>query len=604
MKILLTAINAKYIHSNPAIYCLKSYAAEYKDVIELAEYTINQYTDDILQSIYRKKPEVLAFSCYIWNISMVEELIREYRKLDREVKIWLGGPEESYDPMECMRRLPEIDGVMVGEGEATFLELTKHYVSIEQNKPSSLQVCKCEEKTEEKLSLQQIAGIVYRNEKGEPVTTQKREPMDFRRLPFLYEEAMELKEFSNRIIYYETSRGCPFSCSYCLSSIDKRVRFRDLDLVKQELGLFLEKKVAQVKFIDRTFNCKKSHAMAIWEFIKEHDNGITNFHFEIAADILDEEQIALLETLRPGLIQLEIGVQSTNDLTIDAIHRRMDLTMVSEHVERINQAENIHQHLDLIAGLPYEDYESFGKSFNDVYAMQPDQLQLGFLKVLKGSYMEEVCKEYGIVYKSKPPYEVLYTKWLSYEDVIRLKGVEEMTEVYYNSGQFRGTLAFLGHFMSSPFAFFEALAQYYDVHGYFGINHNRLRRYEILLEYLQENFTEIIVTVAKQTMIYDLYRRERLKTRPTFAPYQEEFKQAIKTYMLSTGGKKSGEQIHVEHFDYDVLTAITKGDCVAVEQFLRFDYQVKSALHGEALVTVIESSELKGSDETLGSKIL
>ncbi len=581
MKILLTAINAKYIHSNPAIYYLKSYAKKYRDYIELAEYTINQYTDDILQSIYRKKPTVLAFSCYIWNIGMVEEIIREYRKLDSSVKIWLGGPEVSYDPEDCLKRLPEIDGVMIGEGEATFEELAGYYLQVENGLAGSKKV---------------IAGIAFRSEDGEIIRTKDRKPMDFSRLPFLYKEAMELSEFSNRIIYYETSRGCPFSCSYCLSSIDKRVRFRDIDLVCQELRLFLDRKVAQVKFIDRTFNCKKSHAMAIWQFIKENDNGITNFHFEIAADILDEDQLSLLETLRPGLIQLEIGVQSTNDKTIDAINRRMDLKKVSENVARIKKADNIHQHLDLIAGLPFEDYDSFGTSFNDVYAMRPDQLQLGFLKVLKGSYMEEVCKEYGIVYKAKSPYEVLYTKWLSYDDVIRLKGVEEMTEVYYNSGQFKSTLAFLEHFIESPFAFYEDLAKYYDNSGLFGLNHNRIRRYEILLDYIEERFDSKVVSVAKQIMIFDLYRRERLKTRPSFAPYPEEYKKAFKAYLTSQGTNKKGEQVHLEHFDYDILEAVISGDIIEKDLFIKFDYQRKSMLHGEAEFTILTQQEINAAN--------
>ncbi len=621
MKVLLTAINAKYIHSNPAIYYLKSYAKEYRDNIELAEYTINQYTDDILQNIYRRKPDLLAFSCYIWNISMVEEIVREYRKLDCNVKIWLGGPEVSYDPEECLLRLPEIDGVMIGEGEATFKELVKYYwngIPVDKLHPvrhessfldgreaetacleagytkvRSSVIADDEVSDTKNNNLSGIAGIAYRTDDGNIIRTKARKPMDFSRLPFLYKEAMELSEFSNRIIYYETSRGCPYSCSYCLSSIDKRVRFRDIDLVCQELRLFLDKKVAQVKFIDRTFNCKKSHAMAIWRFIKEHDNGITNFHFEIAADILEEEQLSLLETLRPGLIQLEIGVQSTNDKTIDAINRRMDLKKVREHVARIKKAENIHQHLDLIAGLPFEDYHSFGNSFNNVYAMKPDQLQLGFLKVLKGSYMEEVCKEYGIVYKAKPPYEVLYTKWLSYEEVIRLKGIEEMAEVYYNSGQFKGTLAFLEHFIASPFAFFEDLAKYYDNLSLFGLNHSRIRRYEVLLEFLLEHFEPEIVSVSKELMIFDLYRRERLKTRPSFAPYEEEYKKVFKAYLASQGTNKKGEQVHLEHFDYDIIKAASTGKIVKKELIVKFDYQKKTILHGEVEFTLLKKEDME-----------
>ena len=286
-----------------------------------------------------------------------------------------------------------------------------------------------------------IKGISYRKHDGEIEENQWREIMDLSKVPFVYED---MDEFRNKIIYYETSRGCPFSCSYCLSSVDKCLRFRDLKLVKKELQFFLDNEVPQVKFVDRTFNCKHDHALEIWRYIAENDNGITNFHFEISADLLNEEELALLGTMREGLVQLEIGVQSTNPKTIGEIKRTMRFEKVSDAVKRVNAGRNIHQHLDLIAGLPYEDYESFGKSFNDVYALSPEQLQLGFLKVLKGSYMEEHTEEYGLVYKSLPPYEVLYTKWLSYEDVLKLKRIEEMVEVC-DRGQFSYTLEHLGN---------------------------------------------------------------------------------------------------------------------------------------------------------------
>ena len=267
--------------------------------------------------------------------------------------------------------------------------------------------------------------------------------MDLSSIPFIYKD---LSEFKNRIIYYESSRGCPFSCSYCLSSIDKKLRFRDTETVKKELQFFIDNKVPQVKFVDRTFNCKHDHAMAIWKYINEHDNGVTNFHFEISADLLREEELQEMSTMRPGLIQLEIGVQSTNPDTIKAIHRTMDFEKLKGIVDRIHSFGNIHQHLDLIAGLPYEDYDSFRHSFNDVYALKPQQLQLGFLKVLKGSHMMEMCREYGIVYKTQEPYEVLSTKWLDYDHVLKLKTVENMVEVYYNSGQFQNTLEYLSNF--------------------------------------------------------------------------------------------------------------------------------------------------------------
>ena len=403
----------KYIHSNLAVYSLKAYAKKYQDQIGLAEYTINQNPDDILKGIYRDHPEVLCISCYIWNISYVRNLIREVHKVLPDTAIWLGGPEVSYDAGKVLEEHPEVTGVMKGEGEVTFLELAGFYL-------------------EGISELAKIEGITYRE--GDQIQENPwRGITDLSTIPFVYKD---LKKFENRIIYYESSRGCPFSCGYCLSSIDKKLRFRDLELVKEELQFFLDHNVPQVKFVDRTFNCKHDHAMAIWKYLIAHDNGITNFHFEVAADLLNEEEIALIRTMRPGMIQLEIGVQSTNPDTIREIHRKMDFAQVSEVVTRVQEGHNVHQHLDLIAGLPYEDYDSFGKSFCDVYQLRPQQLQLGFLKVLKGSFMYQAAPEYGCVCQSREPYEVLYTRWLPYDDVLRLKLVEEMVEVYYNSNQF------------------------------------------------------------------------------------------------------------------------------------------------------------------------
>lgn len=571
MKILLTAINAKYIHSNPAIYSLKCYAKEFKEHISLAEFTINNYSDDVLQKIYKQKPDVLAFSCYIWNIGLIKEIIREYRKLDKNVKIWVGGPEVSYDAKEFLESMPQVNGVMIGEGEATFLDLTRHYVDNEG-------------------SLNDIRGIAYQDDNGDCVITKIREALDFSRLPFiydfLYEENQDLSTFENRIIYYETSRGCPFSCSYCLSSIDRRVRLRDIDLVKQELLLFLKHRVAQVKFIDRTFNCNKKHAMAIWEFIREHDNGVTNFHFEIAADILTDDEIELIATLRPGLIQLEIGVQSTNPETIVAIQRTMDLEKVARNVDLVKQAHNIHQHLDLIAGLPFEDYNSFRKSFNDVYVMRPDQLQLGFLKVLKGSLMRVKSKEYGIAYKELAPYEVLYTNWLPYEDVIRLKAVEEMVEVYYNSDQFTNTVLFLERYFADAFSLYESLGAYYEKNELFGMNHSRMKRYEILRSFIRDErvIDESLYEVFDQILVYDLYLREKLKARPAFACSSDSYKANLKEFMSNKEVRSQfGEMIHLEYFTFDV-EALIQGNPLEIEDcYVVFDYSQKDPLTQAAM---------------------
>ena len=522
MKILLAACNAKYIHSNLAVYDLQAYASDYADHIVLKEYTINQQKDDIMRDIYLEHPDVVCVSCYIWNLSFVKELMADLIKILPGADFWVGGPEVSYDAEKFLTENSEFKGVMVGEGEETFKELAGYYV---EKNPQDLK---------------DMTGICYRD-KDQIIHNGWRQIMDLSSIPFIYKD---LSEFKNRIIYYESSRGCPFSCSYCLSSIDKKLRFRDTETVKKELQFFIDNKVPQVKFVDRTFNCKHDHAMAIWKYINEHDNGVTNFHFEISADLLREEELQEMSTMRPGLIQLEIGVQSTNPDTIKAIHRTMDFEKLKGIVDRIHSFGNIHQHLDLIARLPYEDYDSFRNSFNDVYALKPQQLQLGFLKVLKGSHMMEMCREYGIVYKTQEPYEVLSTKWLDYDHVLKLKTVENMVEVYYNSGQFQNTLEYLEKFFPDAFSIYERLGSFYMEKGYGDISHTRMRRYEILLEFL-EDMPEISVDQVKDQMVYDLYLRENLKSRPGFARDQKPFERQIWDFRKR---EKVAKNAHVEVF--------------------------------------------------------
>ena len=525
MKILLAACNAKYIHSNLAVYNLKSCSGEYSSRVVVKEYTINQIRDDILKDIYLEQPDVVCFSCYIWNISFVRELVPDLKKILPQVELWAGGPEVSYDAVEFLKKNPAFFGVMVGEGEETFHELAGYYI---ERKPETLSG---------------IRGVAFRDEnKGRDVVhTGWRELMDLSKVPFAYSN---LTEFKNRIIYYESSRGCPFSCSYCLSSIDKKLRFRDIELVKKELQFFIDNKVPQVKFVDRTFNCKHDHAMEIWRYITENDNGITNFHFGISADLLRAEELALMKTMRPGLIQLEIGVQSTNPQTIKAIRRTMDFEKLKGIVEQIHSFGNIHQHLDLIAGLPYEGYDSFHKSFCDVYALRPEQFQLGFLKVLKGSYMMEMTGEYQILYKDREPYEVLSTAWLTYGEILRLKMVESMVEVYYNSGQFKNTLVFLEKYFDDPFRMYEALGRFYEKKGYSEISHSRMRRYEILMEFAGEQ-KEIPSEALSDVMLLDLYLRENLKSRPSFASDQKPYERLIWDYRKA---KKIPKTAHIEVF--------------------------------------------------------
>ncbi len=509
MKIVLAACNAKYIHSNLAVYNLRACVANTGPEVLLREYTINQQKDEILRDLYQSSPDLLCFSCYIWNISFVKDIMEDFSKICPDVSIWAGGPEVSYDAEDFLKENSWVTGVMRGEGEQTFAELVSWYENQDEERP-----------------LEDILGITWRGLDGEIHSSGDRPAMDLDKVPFAYEE---LDDFEYRIIYYESSRGCPFSCSYCLSSLDKKLRFRSLELVKGELQFFLDHKVPQVKFVDRTFNCRHEHAMAIWKYILEHDNGVTNFHFEIEADLLRAEELELMSKMRPGLIQLEIGVQSTNSRTLKEIRRNVDFRKIAEVVRQIQDMHNIHQHLDLIAGLPWEDLESFRNSFEEVYALRPEQLQLGFLKVLKGSYMHEQAKNYQCISKSKEPYEVLSTRWLSYGDILKLKRVETMVEVYYNSGQFSKSLPVMEKYFDHAFDFYDSLGEFYERKNYHVVSHSRLRRYEILLEFM----VEVVggdQELLKKEMLYDLYLRENLKNRPKWAPDQKQYEQEIWAY--------------------------------------------------------------------------
>lgn len=565
MKVLLTAINAKYIHSNLAVYSLRAYAGKYAQQTEIAEYTINQTMDDILSDIYRKKPDILCLSCYLWNILYVEQLITEIHKVLPKMQIWLGGPEVSYNAVSVMEQYPQVTGVMCGEGEETFLELMEYW-------------------NQERESLDTIKGIVYR-ENGTCRQNPPRPVMDLSKVPFVYDH---IEDFQNKIIYYESSRGCPFSCSYCLSSIDKCLRFRNLELVKKELQFFIDHEVPQVKFVDRTFNCKHSHSMAIWTYLKEHDRGKTNFHFEVAADLLNEEEMELIASMRPGLIQLEIGIQSTNPETITEIRRKMNFEEVKRIVKRVQEKGNVHQHLDLIAGLPYEDYERFAQSFRDVYALHPEQLQLGFLKVLKGSYMHEKTKDYQLLYQDRPPFEVLSTKWLSYDDVIRLKGVEEMVEVYYNSGQFVNTLRLLEEEFTDTFALYESLSRYYEENGLHMINHSRITRYEVLFAFIKA-CVEKNVENYRQMLILDLYLRENVKKRPEFAGEVSVDKQKASAFYE----KEAEERRYLkgyEGYDKRQLRKMTHLEQINGNLYV-FDYRNRNVLTNQASVFWVEGGD-------------
>ena len=601
MRFLLCGINAKYIHSNLAIFSLKAYADRKKipgAEIILKEYTINNYVEDILQDLYEEKADVVIFSCYIWNISFVRELAVELKKVSPSVKIWAGGPEVSYAANKFLMENPAFDLIMQGEGEEVFSELIRLAVENNINLTNYIDMSK----------LQNLQGIAVRDfseeaalenaesnikNKTKIINTGFATLMDMDTIPFVYED---FHLFEHKILYYETSRGCPFRCSYCLSSVDKTVRFRSLPIVKKELDAFLAAKVPQVKFVDRTFNCNRQRAIDIWSYLVEHDNGITNFHFEISSDLLGEEELGLFAKMRPGLIQLEIGVQSTNGETVDAIHRHMDLEKLFHYVDRVHALGNIHQHLDLIAGLPYENYERFGISFDDLYAHEPDQLQLGFLKVLKGTVMEEEVKKYNILYRNLPPYEVLGTKWLSYDEIILLKGVEELVELYYNSGQYTLTLKYAVPFFESPFRFYEMFSAWYRGKGYHKLNHNRLEKYNILRDFLREHIDENEWNTLDEIMLYDMYLRENVKGRPAWAKDTAQYKKEWKALYREQGeklfpedvqagtydSKRAANQSHIEVFEIDIKKFEQSGQVEKKQVFCLFDYSRRNPLNRAA----------------------
>lgn len=636
MRFLLVALNAKYIHSNLGVYSLKAYAdqkmermnrrgkagflpsdiseagreghaphpgAPEKVEIVIGEYTINHQMNQVLKDIYKRRPDAIGFSCYIWNIDYVRNLLRDFHKIMPQCDIWLGGPEVSYNSVSLLEQEPSVTGIMRGEGEKTFAEIIEFYVN---EWKCRLKYSGCGKDVIEYLAkerdalLWQVDGIVYRSSRGRIVERPMRPAMDMSEIPFPYKDLTGLE---HKIIYYESSRGCPYSCGYCLSSIDKSVRFRDLELVKEELNFFLEHRVPQVKFVDRTFNCNKSHAMAVWRYILNHDNGVTNFHFEISADLLDGEELELIGRMRPGLIQLEIGVQTTNTDTIREVRRKTDLNRLTRAVADVNGFGNVHQHLDLIAGLPYEGYESFRKSFNDVYAMRPEQLQLGFLKVLRGSYMEEMAESYGFVYKEKPPYEVLSTNWLDYGEILKLKSVEEMVEVYYNSGQFRSTIALLEKEFPSAFDMYEELAAEYEIRGFFDKNHNRIARYEILYGFIQSfcykkgreacrDRSAQRLEMYRDCLMYDLYLREHIKSRPAFARDQSTYKIQVRDFFIQEAARPrylSG----YEGYDSKQISKMAHVEVMGDGKMILFDYLNRDPLNHNAKAFQINVIETK-----------
>ena len=579
MNIILSTLNAKYIHTSLALRSIKAYCNDFKDDIKILEFTINHQENYILNEIFKNKPDILAFSCYIWNIEQTIDLVRELKKVLPSTSIILGGPEVSYDGEELLKSYKEIDIIVSGEGEETFYELLRNY-------------------KDNNGDLSDIEGIIYRID-GKIIKTRERKLLDLDDIPFPYEDFDDL---SNQILYYESSRGCPYQCQYCLSSRDKKVRFLSLERVFSDLQYFLKENVKQVKFVDRTFNCNKKHSLSIWKYLMENDNGKTNFHFEISADILDDETLELLAKARPSLFQFEIGIQTTNIDVLSTIERKMDFDKLSNIVKRIKSNKNIHQHLDLIAGLPGEDYNSFKRSFNDVYSLYPEKLQLGFLKVLKGSKMRHNKDEYGLVYKDKAPYEILFTKELSYRELLKLKMIEEMLEIYYNSGHFYYSIRYISSYFDSPFDFYEALADYWESRGFHHINHSKLSLFTNLLNFYQEKINKN-EKIFKELLKFDMYLHEKVKKFPDWMfSINEKYKMEIRDFynneeniknylpkLIDCSPKVISRRAHLEIFPINITDIIknielereigeVKEEAVAV----LFDYLSKDEILGHA----------------------
>ena len=579
-KVILAALSAKFIHSSLALrYLTKFNENDKKHNIKTMEFTINQRLDFIADELFRQNPDVILFSCYIWNVDLLKALCPLLKKIMPQCTIGFGGPEVSYESETFLRENPAVDLVMRGEGELVFSELMNY---LDFGTPASLH---------------DIKGLTFRDG-DEIVSTAQQEPLDLALLPFPY--ADDFSDVENQIIYYESSRGCPYSCGYCLSSIEKGVRFVPLEQVYPALQKFLDHRVRQVKFIDRTFNCKKSHAMGIWRYLAEHDNGVTNFHFEITADLLDEETLAFLGTVRNGLFQFEIGVQSTNPQTIEAINRNVSFEKLSGIVKRIKAGGNIHQHLDLIAGLPYEDYASFGRSFNDVYALQPEQLQLGFLKVLKGSMIYNRQHEFGIVYQDMAPYEVLTTHMLPYADTLKLKAIEEMVETYYNSGKFLHTLEYLVPLYDSPFAFFEQLSQYWIAERCHYQYQSKIGLCNVLWAFVQQN-PKVDLTRFCWLLKFDMELHEKPKKLPEWLTVSNEAQYRHQILAFYRDDAMTAQYLpHYKGVDSKVTARQTHLEVFGDAEHIAvlFDYDHKDLLQN-ARYTVISLEKLAQAEANL-----
>lgn len=552
MNILLTTLNSKYIHSSLALRYLKSMCKDIDVNISIEEFTINNNTDFIVREIYRKKPDVIGFSCYIWNIEIIKEIAYKIKKSLPDVKIIFGGPEVSFDCAQLMQDFEFIDYIICGEGEFTFKDLILRLNTNDYN-------------------LNTVEGLVYR-QSNEIIKNKPRaliENLDEIPSPY-YEDLSDLKD---RIVYFESSRGCPFNCKFCLSSVLKGTRYFSIERIKKELKKLIDAEVRQVKFVDRTFNTNKQFAITIMKYIIQQNVKNINFHFEVTAHILDDEMLNFLKDVPKGLFQFEIGVQSTNEKVIKGVNRTTDFNKLSEVVKLINSYNNIHQHLDLIAGLPYEDFESYKKSFNDVYRLRPEKLQLGFLKLLKGTQLRAEKDIHGFVFYDKPPYEVMFNKYISFEEMSKIKEIEEIVERYSDEDYFKLTLDFLiNNFYKEPFDFFEDLSNYWLENEYNKVSHSKNKLYVIIDKFYKYKGYEHY-DIFNQLIKYDYLSGNKNPVIPSFMIRKDEnviLKQRH-TFLKESNNineysdnpdkpvKKIINEMHFEKFTVDVLELSKRG---------------------------------------------
>ena len=549
MKVTLVGINAKYIHSNLAIRYLKKYTEDLNYQCETIEFSINDKVERVLEEILRSKPDIVAFSCYIWNIDYVKAISSLIKLVNNKIEILYGGPEVSFNS-EAFLSESVGEYVIEGEGEVTYREFIKWKIAISEeisiNANDNFNIS-----NENKENIQNISGLYYKNY-DKIKYGGKRALMDMNQIVFPYDE----EELTNKIVYYEASRGCPFKCKYCLSSTTQGVRFLNVERVKKELKLLADKKVRLVKFVDRTFNCNSKFAMEIWEFLIKLEGDIT-FHFEISADLLNEQELDILSKAPKGRFQFEVGVQTTNPSVLNNINRFVTFDAIREKVEAVKRIKTISQHLDLIAGLPGENYESFKKSFNDVYSIESEVIQLGFLKLLKGSDMMNESSLWKMVYAPYPPYEVLKTGDISYEELLILKRVEKMVDKYYNSQKFSTILKYFVKKFSTPFDFYYELGLFFYEKGYLSRNISSVDYYKIFIEFNEEKLKEDSF-VLKEIVKYDYLKYNKKKWLPDFLvrDVDKEVERTIKEKLLQNNTINNANNIHVEKFMINILDYI------------------------------------------------